>query len=69
MGVGRVLLNGGFPNPERAGCPHKTVLKAIAFRELSPENVMDWIEHIGLCSPCYVEYDALRRQVLNQPGW
>ena len=64
----RVLLNSGFPNPERAGCPHRTVLKAIASLEVSPENeyVMDWIEHIGFCSPCYEEYDAIRRHVLSR---
>ena len=61
----RVLLQGGFPNPERTGCPDKSILKAIAFREISPDQVMDWIDHLGFCSPCYKEYALLRRQVQN----
>ena len=58
----RVLLQGGFPNPERTGCPEKSVLKAIASREVSPDQVMDWIEHVGMCSPCFREYTELRKQ-------
>ncbi len=60
----RVLLQGGFPNPERTGCPDKPILKAIASREVSPDKVMDWIEHVGMCSPCFREYSELRRQVV-----
>jgi len=60
----RVLLQGGFPNPERTGCPEKSILKAIASREVSPDKVMDWIEHVGMCSPCFREYTELRKQVL-----
>ena len=59
----RVLLQGGFPNPERTGCPGKSMLKAIAYREVSPDKVMDWIEHVGMCSPCFGEYTELRNQV------
>ena len=62
----RVLLQGGFPNPDRTACPDKAVLKAIASREVSAEKVMDCIEHIGMCSPCYKEYDALRRQIVKR---
>jgi len=62
----RVLQQGGFPNPERTGCPDKSTLKAIAFREISPDQVMDWIDHLGFCSPCYKEYAVLRRQVLSR---
>ena len=61
----RVLQQGGFPNPERTGCPDKSTLKAIAFREISPDQLMDWIDHLGFCSPCYKEYAVLRRQVLS----
>ena len=35
----RVLLQGGFPNPERTGCPDKSVLRAIASREINPEQM------------------------------
>lgn len=60
----RVLLQGGFPNPERTGCPEKSILKAIACREVSPDQVMDRIEHVGMCSPCFREYTELRKQAV-----
>src|SRR5487761_866535 len=57
----RVLLSGGFPNPERAGCPHSDVLKAIAFRRISLTEATQYIYHVGGCSPCFIEYTALRK--------
>ncbi len=27
---------------------------------------MDLIDHVGMCSPCYKEYDALRRQLVRR---
>ena len=62
----RVLLQGGFPNPDRSGCPDKETLRAIAARNLNLEQVVEWVDHVGFCSPCYVEYTALRRQVVNR---
>ena len=62
----RVLLNGGFPNPERVGCPDKLTLRAWAYRRLPDEEVLEWVDHVGLCSPCYTEYCALRREVVNR---
>jgi len=60
----RVVLGGGFPNPERAGCPGNEILRAMAFRKLGVEQVNDWIEHLGTCSPCFREYTELRKQVV-----
>jgi hypothetical protein len=60
----RVLLQGGFPNPQRTGCPDQSVLKAIAARTTSAERLMESIEHLGFCSPCYTEFSAFRRQVV-----
>ena len=62
----RALLQGEFPNPDRSGCPDKETLRAIATRKLSLEQVVEWVDHVGFCSPCYVEYNALRRQVVNR---
>ncbi len=60
----RVLLGGGFPNPERAGCPGNEILRAFAFRRLGHDQVMDWIDHLGMCTPCFREYTELRNQVV-----
>ena len=35
----RVVLGGGFPNPERAGCPGNEILRAMAFRKLGVDQV------------------------------
>jgi len=59
----RVVLGGGFPNRERAGCPGNEILRAMAFRKLGVDQVNDWIEHLGTCSPCFREYTEFRRQV------
>ena len=58
-----VLMRGAFPNPERSGCPDEEILRAIASRKLSLELAADWSDHLGFCSPCFAEYDALRRQM------
>ena len=62
----RALLQGEFPNPDRSGCPDEGTLRAIATRKLNLEQVVEWVDHVGFCSPCYVEYTALRRQVVNR---
>jgi len=59
----RILLGGECPNPNRAGCPGSVILKAMAFRELEQDQVLDWIEHLGTCSPCFREYTEFRKQV------
>jgi len=56
----RVVLGGEFPNPDRAGCPASKILEAMALRKLQPEQVLDWIEHLGTCSPCFREYTEFR---------
>ncbi len=58
-----VLLAGGFPNPNRVGCPSNEILRAMASRKLEIEQVKNWIEHLGTCSPCFREYTELRKQV------
>jgi hypothetical protein len=59
----RVLLGGGFPNPNRAGCPGNEILKAMAFRKLEDKQTRDWIEHLDTCTPCFREYTEFRKQV------
>ena len=59
----RVLQEGGFPNPERAGCPDSRTLRAIAFRKVGIEQVKDWSEHLSTCTPCFREYTEFRKQV------
>ena len=60
-----LLLQGGFPNPTAQLVP-QSGFESACFRQVSPEKVMDCIEHIGMCSPCYKEYDELRRQIVRR---
>ena len=58
----RVLLEGEYPNPERVGCPGEKVLKAIAFRDMPLKDALDDIDHMGYCSPCFIEHTEFRKQ-------
>jgi hypothetical protein len=46
------------PNPERIGCPSREVLEALARRERPISDPA--YDHLGECSPCYLEARALK---------
>jgi hypothetical protein len=58
----RVLLSGGYPNPERVGCPGPEALKRLAERTIDAATAKDWVLHLGCCSPCFIEYNEFRKQ-------
>jgi hypothetical protein len=55
-------VRAGFPNPERLGCPGSEALKSIAGRHLKFPEAEDIVDHIATCSPCFLEYNAIRRR-------
>jgi len=55
-------VRAGFPNPERLGCPGSDALKSIAGRHLKFPEAEDIVDHIATCSPCFLEYNAIRRR-------
>jgi hypothetical protein len=55
-------VRSGFPNPERLGCPGSEALKSIAGRHLNFPEAEDIVDHIATCSPCFLEYNAIRRR-------
>lgn len=57
--LGRGLLK-EFPNPNRVGCPDAEVLKKIAAREMPLSEAEKWLDHLGSCSPCYLDFSQLR---------
>ena len=57
------FLRGGFPNPERKGCPEEGILQALAEDRISPNDPI--LLHVGSCSECYSEY-LHRRQDLEE---
>jgi hypothetical protein len=58
----RVLLEGGYPNPDRVGCPGVEALKALAQRKADLRQSELAVLHIGGCSPCFIEYAGLQKQ-------
>jgi hypothetical protein len=73
LGAARRYVESAFPNPDRVGCPDRQRLDALARRNCSPADHMGEIDHIVTCSPCFVEYQAIRsaskrRAVLTAGG-
>lgn len=62
----RVLLGGGYPNPDRVGCPGVEALKALAQRKADLPQSEQGVLHIGGCSPCFIEYTALQKQATRR---
>ena len=58
----RHYVEGAYPNPDRVGCPGWLRLEGLAHRECPPMGHMDDIEHIATCSPCFIEYQAIRKK-------
>jgi hypothetical protein len=65
----RVLLGGGYPNPERVGCPGSEVLKGLAERTIDLAKAKDWVLHLGCCSPCFAEYTEFRKQAQRRKAF
>jgi len=60
MAAARQYVSSAYPNPERLGCPGRPCLEVVARRHRRPSS--EEIEHITRCSPCFIEYQALRRE-------
>lgn len=59
-------LSREFPNSHRIGCPGSAVLRGIAFHKLRLAEVHQWMDHLSACSPCYQEFNQLRKQAVTQ---
>src|SRR5215472_7362515 len=57
----REYVKWAYPNPDRVGCPGRARLQTLAHRKCSIADHMGEIDHIVTCSPCFVEYHAIRR--------
>ena len=49
-----------FDSPQRTECPDSGVLKLLARRRPPVPESADLIDHIGTCSPCFIEYSRHR---------
>src|SRR5882762_9588401 len=57
-----------FDSPERTGCPESETLNLLARRHSSLVEIVDLIDHIGTCSPCFVEYSRYRASHKRRVG-
>jgi len=64
VALGRKYSKTGFPNPNREGCPNQSRLRAIANRDKRLTLAELPASHIVSCSPCFQEYERLRRASL-----
>jgi len=55
-----------FPNPQRLGCPGEATLKGIAFGTVRLDEAQEWLDHLGHCSACFLDFEKLRMQVTRQ---
>jgi len=60
------LLDGGYPNPDRVGCPGPEFLKRLAERKMDLHEAEKWLLHLGSCSPCFIEYTAFQKQAARR---
>jgi hypothetical protein len=56
----RERVRTSYPNPDRAGCPGRECLEALARDECQPADEIADLEHVATCSPCFAEYDTIR---------
>jgi len=52
-----------FENPNRVGCPASAILEGIASHRLTLSETNQWLDHFGSCSPCFVEFSAIRKRL------
>jgi hypothetical protein len=56
-----------FDFPPRIGCPDSTTLRCLARRDPSVPDSPDLVDHIGTCSPCFIEYSRYRDEYKHRP--
>ena len=54
----RQYVSSAYPNPERIACPGRECLEILARRGRAA--TAEEVEHITTCSPCFLEYSAVR---------
>jgi hypothetical protein len=64
VALGKKYSKTGFPNPNREGCPSRSSLRAMANRDRSLKLKDLPVSHIVSCSPCFQEYEHVRRMSL-----
>src|SRR5260370_24444164 len=61
IALGKKYSKTAFPNPTREGCPNRSILRAMAYRDgrLTLKDIP--VSHVVTCSSCFHDYHRLRR--------
>lgn len=57
----REYARSAFPNPDRVGCPGRNRIEALARDHRRPTDEAEDVQHVATCSPCFAEYETIRR--------
>ncbi|MGH7174262.1 MAG: hypothetical protein ACRELG_28665 [Gemmataceae bacterium] len=66
LNAGRSVFSTAFPNPNRAGCPSRDVIEAIARGKVELAQHQDFILHMSRCSPCFNDFAGFRKAAQRQ---
>jgi hypothetical protein len=55
-----------FRNPSRIGCPSTAILEGIALHKITLSESAQWLDHLGSCSPCFIEFTGIRKRLQFQ---
>ena len=56
-------LRGNSTNPERIGCPDPSAVEAVVRRRLKFPGLVDVVDHIATCAPCFEQYNRQRQRL------
>ncbi len=56
-------LRGNCQNPERIGCPGPGAVEAVVRRRLKFPDLVDVVDHIATCAPCFEQYNRQRQRL------
>jgi hypothetical protein len=68
VALGKKYSKTAFPNPTREGCPNRSSLRAMAYRDrrLTLQDLP--VSHVVSCSNCFQEYTRFRRMSVLMRG-
>src|SRR3984957_21319406 len=68
VALGKKYAKTAFPNPTREGCPSRSSLRAMAYRDrrLTLKDLP--VSHVVSCSNCFQEYTRFRRMSILVRG-
>ena len=61
--IAGAALRENSANPERIGCPDPSAVEAAVRRRLNFPGLVDVVDHIATCAPCFEQYNRQRQRL------